>query len=106
MEWIAGAVQPNPQADDILVATEEFTHGGPRLVQILVAAKMGFDAVLQHRSRGNTANERIQIIPVVLGLLITPKIGPIYCRVGERFRLVARAAVGGEVQASIIVEIP
>ena len=102
MPWRDDAIYTNPVANTVLVDTGPLP-GRRTLVLVFVWADTGIEAILQLRDATNGATVASQIIPAVLG-----REGGVEFTINvaqnQRFRVLTRADVTGQVQASIFTD--
>lgn len=99
--WADGAVTVNPGAGDVLADTGPLPSG---LCQVQVFATMnpvGFELVFEWRNADNTATVKQKILPVTLAMFEWSPISALQVNKDDRFRVVARTAIDGEVEVSI-----
>ena len=100
--WYSEGVQTDPGASILLADTGALPGGRRHTFTILCWANVGAEMVWELRNAANTGNTRDQVLSVTLGSLtiaFTVKIVP---AIGERLRIITRAAITGACQASII----
>lgn len=100
--WVDGPLFINPQAGDVLVQYAP-TPAGAVFVRAYVYASTGMEAVLQRLNRSGTVQQAL-ILPVVLAEVYDTRLPMrLDCDEGETLRIIARASVVGEVQASLFL---
>ena len=100
MEWVDGALFVNPPANQVLADTGPVRKGVHR-VMLFIWASTGFEAIFERRDAANAMTVKAQVLGVVLTNLPFAPTVSIETEANERLRLITRAAVVGEVEASI-----
>lgn len=102
MPWIAGLLALNPGAGQVLVDSGALRRRRHYQVRVLISASVGMEAVFERRdSAGATLQSKI--IPCTLSFM-SVELGSIYADEGDRLVVITRAAVAGEVEASLCIE--
>lgn len=107
MAWVAGDPVSDPTAGQELVA-RRFTSPETFHVVVVIRTMVGLDVIFRILSADGTRVVRSMILPVVVGLWASPRLGPITADKNETVQIINRNAIptvsGEEVQASLFFD--